>query len=73
VQEGIDHIKALVPGASIDCTGQPLAFPMDHSDDPLKAYIGDYGQMPLKAGIEETLQKFQQLLKDKKMDASQLQ
>jgi hypothetical protein len=29
--------------------------------------------MPLKAGIEETLQKFQQLLKDKKLDASQLQ
>jgi hypothetical protein len=27
----------------------------------------------LKAGIEETFKKFQQLLKDKKMDASQLQ
>ena len=73
VQEGIDHIKTLVTGASIDCSGQPLAFPMDHSDEPLKAYIGDYGQMPLKAGIEETFKKFQQLLKDKKMDASQLQ
>ena len=73
VQAGVDHIKALVPDASIAITGEPLAFPMDHSDDPLKAYIGDYGQMPLKAGIEETFKSFQQLLTDQKIDASQLQ
>jgi len=29
--------------------------------------------MPLKAGIEETFKRFQQLLKDQKIDASQLQ
>jgi nucleoside-diphosphate-sugar epimerase len=73
VQEGIDCIQALSPKASIAFTGQPLAFPMDHSDEPLKAFIGDYGQIPLKAGIEDTLLRFQQLLVENKISASQLQ
>ena len=73
VQEGIDCIQALSPKASIAFTGQPLAFPMDHSDEPLKAFIGDYGQIPLKAGIEDTLLRFQQLLIENKISASQLQ
>lgn len=73
VQEGIDCIQALSPKASIAFTGQPLAFPMDHSDEPLKAFIGDYGQIPLKAGIEDTLLRFQQLLIENKINASQLQ
>jgi hypothetical protein len=46
---------------------------MDHSDEPLKAFIGDYGQIPLKAGIEDTLLRFQQLLVENKISASQLQ
>jgi len=73
VEEGMNMLKALAPDAHISISGKPLAFPMGHSDEPLKAYIGDYGQMPLKSGIEETFKSFQQLLKDKKIDASQLQ
>jgi hypothetical protein len=36
----------------------------------LKAFIGDYGQMPLAQGIEATYKAFAQLLKDKRLSAS---
>ena len=40
---------------------------MGHSDEPLKAYIGDYGQVPLQAGIQDTYERFRQLLAEKKI------
>lgn len=73
VEEGMKMLKALAPDAHIDISGKPLAFPMGHSDEPLKAYIGDYGQIPLQAGIQATFESFRQLLKDKRIDAKQIQ
>jgi len=73
VEEGMKMLKALAPDAHISISGKPLAFPMDHSDEPLKAYIGDYGQIPLQAGIQATFESFCQLLKDKRIDAKQIQ
>lgn len=67
VQEGVNILKALAPEASITITGEPLAFPMDHSDDPLKAYIGDYGQVSLQQGIQATYERFCQLHAEKKI------
>ena len=67
VQEGVNILKALAPEASITITGEPLAFPMDHSDDPLKAYIGDYGQVSLQQGIQATYERFRQLHAEKKI------
>ena len=67
VQQGLDILSALSPQARIDITGEPLAFPMGHSDEPLKAYIGDYGQVPLQAGIQDTYERFRQLLAEKKI------
>ena len=67
VQAGLDILSALSPQARIDITGEPLAFPMGHSDEPLKAYIGDYGQVPLQAGIQDTYERFRQLLAEKKI------
>ena len=64
-------LKALVPEANIKITGEPLAFPMNHSDEPLRAFIGDYGQMPLEAGIKATYESFQGLISRQKLDASQ--
>jgi len=73
VEEGMKMLKALAPDAHISISGKPLAFPMGHSDEPLKAYIGDYGQIPLQAGIQATFESFCQLLKDKRIDAKQIQ
>ena len=73
VEEGMNMLKALAPDAHISISGKPLAFPMGHSDEPLKAYIGDYGQIPLQAGIQATFESFRQLLKNKQIDAKQIQ
>jgi len=73
VEEGMKMLKALAPDANISISGKPLAFPMGHSDEPLKAYIGDYGQIPLQAGIQSTFESFSQLLKDKRIDPKQIQ
>jgi len=67
VQAGLDMLMALSPQARIAISGEPLAFPMGHSDEPLKAYIGDYGQVPLQAGIQDTYERFSRLLADKKI------
>ena len=70
VEEGMAILKTIAPNAKIGIKGEPLAFPMDKSDEPLKAFIGDYGQMPLAQGIEATYKAFAQLLKDKRLSAS---
>ena len=67
VQSGVDMLKSLAPQARISISGEPLAFPMDHSDEPLKAFIGDYGQLPLDQGIKATYDRFTQLLAEKKI------
>ena len=72
VEKGMSVLKALVPDASIEITGDPLAFPMNHSDEQLRAFIGDYGQMPLEAGIKATYESFQSLISRQKPDANQL-
>ena len=65
-------LKDMAPAAQVDITGGPLAFPMDKSDDPLRAFVGDYGRMPLKQGIQSTYAQFQALIKAGKLDASAL-
>src|SRR5205814_922972 len=43
-------------------TGQPLAFPMHLPDEPLRAQLGNYGNMPLDEGIRETYEAFRSLI-----------
>ncbi len=61
VEQGIEIINQLT-GASITCSGQPLAFPMHLPDDPLRAYLGDYGTTQLADGIRITYDAFKSLL-----------
>ena len=62
VAEWLDIIRGLAPGAELQIAGDPLPFPADLSDEPIRAYLGDYGPMPLEEGIEETLAAFKRLL-----------
>ena len=71
VEQGMSLLKGLVPQAQITITGDPLAFPMNHSDEPLRAYIGDYGQMPLQRGIQSTYDSFKRLIGAQKIDPHQ--
>jgi len=38
----------------------------------MKAFIGDYGQMPLAQGIEATYKAFAQLLKDQRISVANI-
>jgi nucleoside-diphosphate-sugar epimerase len=63
VEEGLRILKQLAPLAAISSSGQPLAFPMHLPDEPLRAYLGDYGSMPRDEGIRETYETFRSLIR----------
>ena len=58
----LDIIRAVAPGAQLEISGDPLPFPADLSDEPVRAYLGDYGPVPLEEGIEATYAAFKRLL-----------
>jgi hypothetical protein len=58
----LDIIRELAPGARLDVKGDPLPFPADLSDAPIRDYLGDYGPVPLEEGIEATYAAFRRLL-----------
>jgi nucleoside-diphosphate-sugar epimerase len=61
-EDWLDIARALAPEAELGLSGEPLPFPMDLSDEPVRAFLGDYGAVPLKEGIGETLHAFRRLL-----------
>lgn len=69
VEEGVRILKQIAPDASIDVAGQPIAFPMDRSDDPLRDFVGDYGRVPLAEGIRDAYDTFKRLLAAGKISA----
>ena len=63
VEEGLAILRKLAPSVAITSSGQPLAFPMHLPDTSLRAYLGDYGSMPLEEGIRETYEAFRSLIR----------
>jgi nucleoside-diphosphate-sugar epimerase len=62
VEDSLALLKKVAPASRITASGAPLPFPMALSDEPLRAYLGDYGQMPLEEGIAHTHKIFSSLL-----------
>ena len=62
VEESMEILKKIAPASNITASGSALPFPMALSDDPLRAFLGDYGQMPLEDGIAQTYNVFHSLL-----------
>lgn len=62
VEEGLRILKQIAPSAAVTSSGQPLAFPMHLPDEPLRAYLGDYGGASLAEGIRETYDAFRSLV-----------
>ncbi len=72
VERGIEILRGLVPDAELAVAGGALPFPMNIPDTPLRDYLGDYGSVPLEAGIEKTLQAFRALLRAGKLSAQNI-
>jgi nucleoside-diphosphate-sugar epimerase len=62
VEQSVDLIKKIIPGAAIAIAGEALPFPMALSDQPVRNYLGDYGSIPLEEGIRQSYEVFQSLL-----------
>jgi nucleoside-diphosphate-sugar epimerase len=62
VEHALEVLGKLAPGAQVSCSGDVLRFPMDLSDAPLRAYLGDYGSVLLDEGIRKTFEAFRSLL-----------
>lgn len=72
VESSLAVLGKIVPGAAIGCTGTPLPFPMALSDAPVHAHLGDYGSVPLEAGIRGTYEAFRNLLSKGQLSASSI-
>lgn len=62
VEASVALLKRVAPGAAVTCSGQALPFPMDLSDEPVRASLGNYGSVPVEEGIRGTLEAFKALL-----------
>ena len=62
VEASLQILNKVAPGNRVECSGAALPFPMDLSDEPVRAYLGNYGSVPLEAGIKATYESFGALL-----------
>ncbi len=69
VEQGVEIIKRIAPGARIQIAPETFRFPTDLSDEPLRAHVGGYTSVPLEFGIERTYAAFKDLLGKGKLSA----
>ncbi len=69
VEEGLETLRRLRPGARVRSSGAPLPFPADDTDALLRAHIGDYGSISVEEGTAETLSAFEALLEQGRVSA----
>mgnify|MGYP005665987309 FL=1 len=69
IENGLKLIRELKPNSSVTCEGQPLPFPPDLDDLPLRKHIGDYTSVSVQKGIEHTLKAFETLKSESKCPA----
>ena len=62
VEASLQMLNKVAPGNRVECSGSALPFPMDLSDEPVRASLGNYGSVPLEAGIKATYEAFEALL-----------
>jgi len=62
VEDSMQMLKKIAPQAQITLSGEPLPFPMNLSDEPVRGYLGNYGSVPIEQGIKGTYEAFGALL-----------
>jgi len=72
VEDSVAVLKKIAPQAAISFSGSTLPFPMALSDEPVRSYLGDYGSVPLEAGMRGTYEAFRALLADQRLSAERL-
>ena len=62
VEHWLSQLREIAPEAKLDMTGEALPFPADLSDEPIRAYLGEFGRVPLGEGMGATYDAFKRLL-----------
>jgi len=62
VERSLEVLKKVAPTMQVSWSGDALPFPMGLSEEPVRAYLGNYGSVPLETGIRSTFEAFQALL-----------
>lgn len=62
VQEVLDITQRECPGANLTCSGEPLPFPGELSDEPLRMAVGQYPTWSIERGVLETIERFKNLV-----------
>jgi nucleoside-diphosphate-sugar epimerase len=62
VEDAMQVMQGFAPDAKVTCSGDALPFPMDLSDEPVRAHLGHYGAVPLEEGMRATHAAFKDLL-----------
>ena len=62
VEEWVKILLKIEPKAKISVEGKSMPFPFNFSDKPLRKYIGNYEQVDLEIGINETFLSFKNLV-----------
>jgi len=70
VEDSLGLLKRVAPDAQVSWSGDDLPFPMNLSDEPVRGYLGNYGTVPLEAGIKSTYDAFRSLLQRGQLSAS---
>ena len=73
VENGLDALRAVAPGADVSCTGSAFPFPADLDDGPLRAHVGDYPAISVADGVAMTHRAFLDLMAAGRMDASRIE
>ena len=68
VEYGLAEIRRLVNHADVQATGEPLGFPPDLSDAPIRAHTGDYPSISVADGIAATHRAFTALVAEGRID-----
>ena len=61
VQDVVNCIKEVKPGAQVSCKENNLPFPAGLDGSSLKAYLPDFKETPLKEGIRQTIEHFEKM------------
>lgn len=64
VGDWLELVRKIAPEAALHVEGKPLPFPAALSDEPIRAFLGDFGHMSLDEGIKATYDGFQALLRN---------
>lgn len=75
VEEVCEMIRAKVPGADVDCSGDALPFPSGAGDDdaPLRECIGEYRRPSFSEGLSETIDFFMRRIQQNRIGGADLE